>query len=234
MEIYNSLRAVPKEAQKEIQAGKLKGMTDINPMWRIKMLTERFGPSGFGWYTKIIDRWIDGVSGQYCVQMRINLYVKYNGEWSNPIEGVGGSMLYGKGVGTDTISDEAYKMAYTDALSVACKALGMAADIYYANDRTKYDAAQQTQPQPQPRQFSPEPMQTEPLEAQNINSLFPSEDMPDTIMADLETQLAACNTVSYLTGIWNKAKVLLAERPADLETIKIKVAQINRRLTYGR
>lgn len=29
-------------------------------------------------------------------------------------------------------------MAYTDALSVACKSLGFAADIYYENDRTKY------------------------------------------------------------------------------------------------
>lgn len=107
-------------------------------------------------------------------------------------------------------------------------------DLPYSEEEAKEIERTQQPQQPQPRQFSPEPMQTEPLEAQNINSLFPSEDMPDTIMADLETQLAACNTVSYLTGIWNKAKVLLAERPADLETIKIKVAQINRRLTYGR
>ena len=50
MTIYNKFRAVPQEAQKPISAGKLKNFTDINPMWRLKMLTEVFGPSGFGWY----------------------------------------------------------------------------------------------------------------------------------------------------------------------------------------
>jgi len=29
-------------------------------------------------------------------------------------------------------------MAYTDALSVACKALGIAADVYYEKDKSKY------------------------------------------------------------------------------------------------
>lgn len=29
-------------------------------------------------------------------------------------------------------------MAYTDAISIACKALGMAADVYFEKDRTKY------------------------------------------------------------------------------------------------
>ena len=46
--IYNALREVPDEAKREIQSGRLKGKTDINPMWRIKALTERFGPCGIG------------------------------------------------------------------------------------------------------------------------------------------------------------------------------------------
>ena len=44
MNLYEAFRAVPKDAQKTIGAGKLKGFTDINPMWRIKLLTETFGP----------------------------------------------------------------------------------------------------------------------------------------------------------------------------------------------
>ncbi len=35
LELYNKVREVPQEAQKSIAAGRLKGMTDINPMWRI-------------------------------------------------------------------------------------------------------------------------------------------------------------------------------------------------------
>ena len=56
LEIYNSLRQVPQNAQKPIQAGRLKGMTDINPMWRIKALTEQFGPCGIGWKVEVIEK----------------------------------------------------------------------------------------------------------------------------------------------------------------------------------
>ena len=49
LDLYNRVRKVPKEAIKSIAAGRLKGMSDINPMWRIKMLTEEFGVCGFGW-----------------------------------------------------------------------------------------------------------------------------------------------------------------------------------------
>ena len=36
-------------------------------------------------------------------------------------------------------SDECFKMALTDAISVACKALGFGADVYWEADRSKYD-----------------------------------------------------------------------------------------------
>ena len=39
MKLYEAVRVVPAAAKKEIQAGRLRGMTDINPMWRIKTLT---------------------------------------------------------------------------------------------------------------------------------------------------------------------------------------------------
>ena len=38
-------------------------------------------------------------------------------------------------------SDDAYKMAFTDALSVAGKMLGLAGDIYFQSEPTKYDAS---------------------------------------------------------------------------------------------
>lgn len=53
LDLYNRVRKVPKEAIKSIAAGRLKGMSDINPMWRIKMLTEEFGVCGFGWNMKL-------------------------------------------------------------------------------------------------------------------------------------------------------------------------------------
>ena len=139
LKIYNSVREVPDNAQKPIQGGNINGFTDINPMWRIKVLTEQFGPCGFGWYTEIMDQWIvagpDGKQAAFC---NINLYVKMGGEWSKPIPGTGGSAFVNIFKGSPVTSDEAYKMAYTDAISVSCKALGIGADVYWDKDQTKY------------------------------------------------------------------------------------------------
>ena len=94
MHYYELFRAVPEEAKKTIAAGRLKGFTDINPMWRIKKLTEAFGMVGIGWYYDVIKQWVDdGSDGQKVASTNINLYVKADGEWSKPIFGTGGSML---------------------------------------------------------------------------------------------------------------------------------------------
>lgn len=145
LHIYNRFRSVPAEACKTINAGKLKGFTDINPMWRLKMLTDQFGPCGFGWYIEEAKYWTESVGNEIAVLCEVKLKVKDSekGEWSAPIIGVGGSKLAGKGKG-DGIDDEAHKMAFTDAISIACKNLGMAADIYFANDRTKYNTYVET------------------------------------------------------------------------------------------
>ena len=42
------------------------------------------------------------------------------------------------------IDDEAYKKAYTDALGIACKALGFGADIYWGRNDSKYDSGTAT------------------------------------------------------------------------------------------
>lgn len=143
LEIYNKGRIVPAEAQKEIAAGKLKGFTDVNPMFRIQKMTELFGACGIGWYYEIIDKWVsEGEGIEKICSVQINLYVKQDGEWSKPIAGVGGSkFVTATKNGADT-SDECFKMALTDAISVATKSLGIAADIYWqkgANYGTKYD-----------------------------------------------------------------------------------------------
>lgn len=140
MKIYDVVRECPKDALKVIQAGRLKGKSDINPMWRIKRLTELFGPVGIGWYYDITKQWLEnGANGEVSAFCNINLYVKFNGEWSKPIQGTGGSMLVTKETKGLYTSDECFKMALTDAISVACKALGFAADVYWSDDKTKYN-----------------------------------------------------------------------------------------------
>ena len=141
LKLYEAIRQVPEEAQKPIQGGRLKGMTDINPMWRIKTLTEQFGVCGIGWYYEILQEKIEeGANDEKVALVKIALYIKQGNEWSKPIIGTGGSMFVAKERGGLYTSDEAFKMALTDAISVSCKALGMGADIYWQGDRTKYDS----------------------------------------------------------------------------------------------
>lgn len=128
---------------KEIKGGNLNGKSDINPVWRFKALTEAFGPCGFGWTVREVERWKDEAAGEISVNVKVHLLVRIGGEWSEPIEGVGGSKLCGKGRG-DGINDEAWKMATTDAISVACKALGMAADVYTGRQSHKDPDQQKT------------------------------------------------------------------------------------------
>lgn len=143
MELYEALRAVPKEAQKEIGAGRLKGMTDINPMWRIKALTETFGPCGFGWKYTIDRQWLETGDKETAAFCNITLYVKWRGEWSEGIPATGGSHFLSNERSGLYMSDECYKMALTDAISVACKALGVGANVYWDKDKTKYTAVEE-------------------------------------------------------------------------------------------
>ena len=138
MVIYENHRRVPEEALKPITAGRLKGMSDINPMWRIKALTEEFGPCGIGWYYTVDKQWLEPCGNETVAFVNISLYVKVNGEWSMPIFGNGGSKLIAQERNGAFVSDEVYKMCVTDAIGVAAKQLGIAADVYFAKDRTKY------------------------------------------------------------------------------------------------
>ena len=159
LQLYDYCRVVPQEAQKEIKAGRLKGKTDINPLWRIKTLTEMFGPVGTGWRTAnenyITQR--NEATGEVAVICTLNLLYRTPDGWSDPVFGVGGSMLIalenmydanGQKVKGLYLNDEAYKMAHTDALSVACKQLGMGASVYWSEDNTKYTGRKQDNEEP--------------------------------------------------------------------------------------
>ena len=172
MQIYEAARAVPPEAQKSFDNGSFKG-TDINPMWRIKKLTELFGPCGIGWYYEVVSERSETHHDQTMAIVDLNLFVKVDGEWSKPIFGTGGNLLVRPTKSGPRASDEGYKMALTDALSVACKALGIGADIYFSKDSTKYtDCAEapKSAPQEAPERPSNAKIAKEWCEAQGLSA----------------------------------------------------------------
>ena len=153
--IWNALSKPPAEHLKKINAGRIKGMTDIKPQWRLQAMTERFGPCGQGWKYTIEKLWTEpGSEGQVAAFALVNLYYRCEqysemaqskiGIWSEPIPGIGGSMLITKESKGPYTSDECYKMAVTDALSVAMKSIGVAADVYLGN----WDGSKWKEPEP--------------------------------------------------------------------------------------
>ena len=188
IDIYESLARPPKDALREIQAGKLKGKTDINPQWRYKAMTEKFGLVGIGWKYEVQKLWTEaGAGNEKLAFAQVAVFVKDGDAWSEPIMGIGGSRLVQLEKGAAVSNDEGYKMAVTDAFSTALKMLGVAADIYAGRwDGTKYNDEPATLPQPpaptkkQPAKFAFEPKggETTPAEKKELGGLL-STKYPD-------------------------------------------------------
>lgn len=197
--IYKKFKVVPKEAQKEILGGRLKGFTDINPMWRIKMLTEQFGVCGFGWKYEIVSQETKvGANNEISAFVTINLYIKIDDVWSAPIPALGGSAFVANERNGLYTSDECFKMAFTDALSIACKSLGMGADVYFEKDRTKYnDQAEQVLPKATQPTKAPEQKATPPK---------PAEVAIDLVA--IEAAIKAITTKKEMGEYWKANKAL--------------------------
>lgn len=205
MEYYEQLRTVQKDAQKPFNNGRFAG-TDINPMWRIKRMTEVFGPCGIGWYYEVVNRSLekslDGAT--LCTFIGVNLFVKVDGEWSRPIYGEGGNTFCQTTTDKKTGStkffttDEAYKMALTDALGNATKQLGLGADVWWESDAkhsTKYDQQQELSKQAAAAPAAKPAPKAEPAPA--------PEPKPEPVQIpapknDEEKALAACQTKTEL------------------------------------
>jgi hypothetical protein len=156
MKIWNAVKRPPESALKSITGGRLKGMTDIKPQWRYQVMTELFGSCGDGWKLTIERLWTEpGNDGQIMAFAQVNLQYKVPHQdsegksfmiWSQPVPGVGGSMLVANESKGAHSSDEGFKMAVTDAASTAMKLIGVGADIYFG----QYDGSKYLTPEVEP------------------------------------------------------------------------------------
>ena len=140
LKIWNDIKRPPSSVLKNIDFGYLKGKSDINPQWRLMAMTQAFGMVGHGWTYRIVRTWSEtGGDGQVMAFSEVAVKTKLNGEWGEEFFGTGGSTIVELSKGNLKSNDEGYKMATTDALSVAFKAVGVAADIYLGCfDGSKY------------------------------------------------------------------------------------------------
>jgi hypothetical protein len=133
LKVWDALKTPPPEALKPIEGGRQSGMTNISPQWRYMAMTEQFGPVGIGWKYTIDELWnVEGTDGRVFAWVTVYTRPKPKDteNWCDGTPGIGGSMLIAKESAGLFNSDEAFKMAVTDALSVALKMLGVGADIY--------------------------------------------------------------------------------------------------------
>lgn len=139
-------RTDPKHTKTFKRAGGFSG-TAIKPMWAYRRMTEEFGPCGIGW--GIGEPKFDVVPGEnnevlvYCTA-----YVWYENEGrSERIYGVGGDKVvtyikaneqYNRPARLEN-DDEAFKKAFTDAITNALKMIGVGADVHMGMfDDNKY------------------------------------------------------------------------------------------------
>ena len=207
-DIWDNLKQPPSRALREIKGGRLKGMTDINPQWRYEAMTEQFGPCGVGWKYEIIRTWCEpGPNDQVFANVMIHLYYKNGEEWSAPIPGIGGSLLIAGESGGLHANDEAYKMAVTDALSVAMKMIGVAADVYAGLwDGTKYKIDTTT-----------------PTQAPTSKEMITEPQKKKIYASSREKGLSNTSVGAYIAGVFGKGhtrELLKAEATQLIEAIE--------------
>lgn len=151
MVIWQALaKTDPKHTKAFKRSGGFQG-TAIKPQWVIQRLTEYFGPIGVGWGVEEPQFQLVPAGDELLVFCTATCW---HTKREHVLYGVGGDKVLAKnkyGLSTD---DEAYKKAFTDAITNAFKFLGMGADVHLGQfDDNKYVAQlneefREAQPEP--------------------------------------------------------------------------------------
>lgn len=141
------------------RAGGFKG-TAIKPMWSFLRMTETFGPCGIGWGPERPTFETRDAGEEMLVFCTVGLwYIDPSDKSRGLVFGVGGDKYFIKQKDGLRSSDEAFKAAYTDALSNAMKLIGVAADVHMGMfDDNKYVNAMQDEFHPKPKPVAVVPL----------------------------------------------------------------------------
>lgn len=102
--------------------------TAIKPMWSFRRMTEEFGACGEGWgINQPSFQVVDGSEGEKLVYCTVGVW---HGNREQVVFGVGGDKVVGKNKYGLSSDDEAFKKAFTDAVTNALKLIGVGADVH--------------------------------------------------------------------------------------------------------
>lgn len=137
LELWNRLgKTDPSQTKAFTRGGGFKG-TAIKPMWSYKRMTEEFGPIGKGWgVNQPTFQVVPGNDGEVLVYCTVSIWYEAptNVSW-----GIGGDKVVTKFSSGMKSDDEAFKKAFTDAITNALKMIGVGADVHMGMfDDNKY------------------------------------------------------------------------------------------------
>lgn len=176
------------------RGGGFKG-TAIKPMWSYRRMTEEFGPCGTGWGIEAPQfQVLDGAEDEKLVFCTVTVW--YGPERSQLV-GVGGDKAVGKNKYGLASDDEAFKKAFTDAVTNALKMIGVGADVHMGMfDDNKYVNTMREEfsepEQPQKRQVGWSKDGT----TRTANSL-----KKEGVWEEFQTELRECETVAMVTKL---------------------------------
>jgi len=146
-ELWDKLgKTDPAHTKSFTRAGGFKGNA-IKPMWSYKRMTEEFGPCGTGWGVgEPSFQVVPGENREVLVYCTASIWYR-NGEKNAVVYGVGGDKVvtfikaneqYKRPERWES-DDEAFKKAFTDAVTNALKMIGVGADVHMGMfDDNKY------------------------------------------------------------------------------------------------
>lgn len=110
--------------------------TAIKPMWSYRRMTEEFGPCGKGWGVNEPSFQVVPTGDTVLVFCTASVWYESHDQI---VFGVGGDMAAGKRGQHSMVDDEAFKKAFTDAVTNALKLIGVGADVHMGMfDDNKY------------------------------------------------------------------------------------------------
>jgi len=211
----------PKHTSKFQRAGGFKG-TAIRPIYSIRRMTEEFGPCGSGWGINQPSFQVVNAGDETLVYCTVGIW---HGQRDNVVFGVGGDKVVAKFSSGLKSDDEAFKKAFTDAITNAMKLIGVGADVHMGLfDDSKYVASLRENP----HVTRPADVNNKPIEYDENGEVIDNIPTPDPeavqklrvvdqrpIFKDLQAQIQATTSVKQLQE-WGAAnKNALGKLKAD-------------------
>lgn len=214
----------PKHTKPFQRAGGFKG-TAIKPIYSYRRMTEEYGPCGIGWGVgEPTYQVVPAPEGEVLVYCTASVW---HGDRANVVFGVGGDKAVIKQSSGLRSDDEAFKKAFTDAVTNALKLIGVGADVHmglFEDNKYVTEVRQEFAAVPAAKRQNPHVTRAEDvfdpgadtdIEPQSLDVDSLSKAKGKALFAELNESLWKCGSVEEMKA-WNVTnKPKLDQLPND-------------------